>query len=116
MVKDHGDRFVGWRCYGFCSVKSSGAVVPVFVVFDCFLGIAHFRVADPRVVFAHPSFPFDEIVDDIVRFLASSAMDRVGSRVQDLLDFEFLLIVDEVRRRRRQDFLIREGRRDVRGE
>ncbi len=60
-----------------------------------------------------PSFPFDEIVNDIVRFLASSATDRAGSRVQDFFDFEFLLVIDEVGRRQRQDFLIGEGRRDV---
>ncbi len=113
-VEDHRDAFVFLRCYGFRSVKSSGAVVSVFVIFDSLLGIAHFRVADPRIVFVRPSLPFDEVIYDFVWLLPLSTADCVGSRVQDLFDFEFLLVIDEVGRRRRRDFLIREGRRDVR--
>ncbi len=81
MVEDHRDCLVSWCCYDFGSVKSSGTVVPVFVVFNDFLGVAHFRVADPQIVFTCPSLPFDEVVDDFVRFLASSTVDRAGSRV-----------------------------------
>ncbi len=107
MVKDDGDCFIRWHCYNFSSVKSSGAVVPVFVVFDSFLGIAHFRVADPQIVFVCLSFPFDEIVNDFRTFLASATVDRTGWRVQALFDFEFLLVIGEVGRRRRRDFLVR---------
>ncbi len=78
-VEDHCYVFVFLGCYD--SVKSSGAVVSVFVFFYSFLGIAHFRVADPQIVFARPSLPFDEVVYDFVRFLALSTMDRAGSRV-----------------------------------
>ncbi len=39
-VEDHGDAFVGVRCWD--SVESSGAVITVFVIFYGFLGIAHF--------------------------------------------------------------------------
>ncbi len=116
VVEDHRDCFVGWRCYDFDSVKSSGAVVPVFVFFNSFLGVAHFQVADPQIVFARPSFPFDEVVNDFVGFLASSATDRAGSRVQDLFDFKLLFIVNKVGRRWRRYFLVREGQRDVRGQ
>ncbi len=113
-VEDHCYAFVFSGCFG--SVKSSGAVVSVFIIFDHFLGIAHFRVVDPRIVFVHPSFPLDKVINDFVGFLALSTADRAGSRVQDLFDFKFLLIIDEVGRRWRQYFLIREGQRDVRGE
>ncbi len=67
-------------------------------------------------MFACPSFPFDEVVDDFVRLLASSAADRAGSRVEDFFDFELLFIIDEIGRRRGRDFLIREGRQGVRGQ
>ncbi len=40
-VEDHGDAFVLLGSYDFGSVKSSDIVVPVLVVFDSFLGIAH---------------------------------------------------------------------------
>ncbi len=67
-------------------------------------------------MFARPSLPFDEVVDDFVRFLASSTADRAGLRVQDFFDFELLLVIDEVGRRHGRDFLIRESQRDVRGQ
>ncbi len=67
-------------------------------------------------MFTCPSFPLDKVVDDFVRLLASPTADRAWSRVQDFFDFELLLIVDEIWRRRGRDFLIREGRRDVRGQ
>ncbi len=66
-------------------------------------------------MFARPSFPFDEVVNDFVQFLTSSTVDRAGSRVQDFFDFEFLLVINELGRRCGRDFLIREGRQDVRG-
>ncbi len=39
-VEDHGYAFVFSGC--FHSVKSSGAVVSVFIIFYGFLGVAHF--------------------------------------------------------------------------
>ncbi len=62
-------------------------------------------------MFVRPSFPFDEVVNDFVGLLALSTVDRAGSRVQDFFDFELLLVIDEIGRRCRQNFLIREGRR-----
>ncbi len=113
-VKNHGDAFAFLGCW--YSIKSSGAVISIFIIFYGFLGVVHFRVVDPRIMFARPSFPFDEVVYDFVQFLASSSADRAGSRVQDFFDFEFLLVIDEVGRRCGRYFLIREGRRDVRGQ
>ncbi len=69
-------------------------------------GIAHFRVANPRIVFVRPSLPLDKVVYDFVGFLALSTTDHAGSRVQDFFDLELLLIVDEIGRRRGWGFLI----------
>ncbi len=79
------------------------------------LGVAHFRVADPQIVFACPSFPLYEVIDDIVRLLVSSAADRAAFGVEDFFDLKFLLVINEVRRRSGRDFLVGEVRRDVWG-
>ncbi len=48
-VEDCGDLFV--RSYDFGDVYSSGIMHPLFIFFYRFLGIAHFFVSHPRVVF-----------------------------------------------------------------
>ncbi len=46
MVEDHGDYALGFGSYNFGDVYSSIAR-PLFVFFDCFLGIAHLGVTNP---------------------------------------------------------------------
>ncbi len=116
VVQDHRNGTFGGFRFGGDSVESSDTVVSVLLFFNGLLGVAHFRVADPRVVFVRPSFPFDEVVDDVIRLLSLSTADRAGFRVEDFFNLELLLIVDELRRRRGRYFLIREGRWNVRGQ
>ncbi len=104
VVEELDDSLVGY-------VKSSGAAGTVFVLFDRFLCIVHFRVANPGVMFASPSFPFDEIVNDFVGFLSASPADRSGFRVEYFFDLELLLVVNELGRGRGRYLLVREGGR-----
>ncbi len=61
----------------------------------------------------HPPLPFDEVVNDFVRLLASASMNHAGSRVKDFFDFIIFIVIDQVRRWQRWGFLIRECQRDV---
>ncbi len=115
VIKDHDDGFIG-EGYNFGHVYSSGVASPLFVFFDSFLGIAHLRVVNPRIVLMSPSLPFDEVVNDFIGLLASSSTDCAGSRVQDFFNFIVLFIIDQVGRRWQWDFLIRECWQDVRGQ
>ncbi len=63
-----------------------------------------------------PSFPFDEVVDDFVGLLASSSVDRAGSRVQDFFNFVIFIVINQVEWWWRRGFLIRECRRDIWGQ
>ncbi len=86
-----------------------------FRILRWLLGHCPFPSCGPTNCVRTSILPLDEVVNDFVRLLASSSADRAGSRVQDFFDFELLLIVDEIGRRRGWDFLIREGQQDVRG-
>ncbi len=116
MVEDHGYSALDLGCYVFGNVYLSDIARPSFVFFNCFLGIAHLCFGDPRIVFACPTFPFDKVIDYFVCFLSSSPTDRVGFRVEDLFDFELFFVIDQVGWRQWRDFLIREGRWNVRGQ
>ncbi len=116
VIQDHRHVLMSLRFgYDFGSVESSDAICPFFIFFYGFLGVAHFLVPDPRVVLLCPSLPFDEVVHGLPGLLSLSSSQSSWSRIENFFDLEFFFIIDEVGWRR-QEFLIRECRRDIRGQ
>ncbi len=100
MFEDYGDAFVVVWSYDF-GVDSSCVAHSFFVLFNCFLCISHLLISYPRVVYPGPSFPFDEVIDGFSRLLSLFSSYGTWSGVEDFFNFEFFLIVDEVRQWRR---------------
>ncbi len=86
--------------------------VGVISVFDtvAFLACMH------RVSSACPTFPLYKVIDYFVHLFSLSPTDRAGFRVKNVFDFKFFFVINQVGWRWRQDFLIREGWQDIRGQ